>query len=585
MRFFKTPLGTTALVIGVCLLTLLIFEACRKLEPEKPPITSPGNASVEKFFQIPAGTHPGVVRIADEIKRQNKDKNFLPTFIRNQGFLLWDKARVFPIPPAVQARLGGGGGDTSYIIPLVLEGTHRVNGFVTALPKDNDSTIFRLYDATTYKSHYGDTDSAGIEAKEMAMLCMLFEENIFGHRTFKITDSNLMRYSSKPVGYLKIEQSPMSRLVAMGTWYYCYTVWVTNDNGQVVGCPPGDDNCNAGQSQEICESLTIWGFDDMYDDIPGGGGGGSTGGGESGWFNPCRAIDTIPGTSAGNVCTSGGPLGWIAWEDLDEQTTFNANAYDSVVIESPLRNGYPCYASIIEDSLDNANWIAQMAGENIFSEAVYTHLKFDTSTTDTGPGQRPGYTSVGGSFGYDGNGNFHMTATIYLNGWYLRNSSHEYNISTIVHEAMHAVIVVRWAQYQLWLMNGSGNIDSNYLKQHFPIHWAYFASAPPNTVPQVQQHILMANDYMNTWMDIGRQYYNPSAPPAVRDSVLMALGQSALLQTSAWNLLPSQGYDTCKIKKYERTAWERLSGSFGMSGCPNFTIDWQSDLYLRNPCQ
>ena len=134
-----------------------------------------------------------------------------------------------------------------------------------------------------------------------------------------------------------------------------------------------------------------------------------------------------------------------------------------------LESMYPCIASLIKDSLDNINWLAQMAGNNIFKDSAYVHLTFDTSTTNIHQGDDAA-TTVSQTVRII-NGRTHFSATVFLNGWYLRNSANEYNISTIVHEAMHSVLRLRWGQYQDWLQNGTGLIDSAFMKSHFPIFW------------------------------------------------------------------------------------------------------------------
>lgn len=386
MRLFvKSPLGAICLITIVCFLTGLIFNACRKLET-KPSTTIPTHRDrLHQFFNIPPSTHPTVKKISETIKKQNDRGHFIENFIDDQGYLIWHKARVFPAPPNVQARLGGGSGDSTWILPIVKENTERVSGFLACLPKGGDSVLFRLFDATTYRYHFGDTDSAGIEAKTLAMLTMSLEQSVFGHEVFKILDTALLDDDhGNQVRYVKL-QEPQARVVLLATWYVCYTVWVVDNEGQVVGCPPGDETCNDGQSELICETYNVWGFDDLDEGHGGGsgsGGWGTGGGGDinGGWTNPCREIETIPGTYTGTACESGGPLGWVSY-DFEDENDFNPLDYDSVRISDDLRDSFPCIAALIEDTLFDINRKVQISMYDHFTVNQYNHTYFKVDWT------------------------------------------------------------------------------------------------------------------------------------------------------------------------------------------------------------
>jgi hypothetical protein len=248
-----------------------------------------------------------------------------------------------------------------------------------------------------------------------------------------------------------------------------------------------------------------------------------------------------------------------------------------------LRNVYPCIASLISDSLANMNGVAQSLAFNAYGDSLYLHLTFDTSTVYTQQGQGAAATTPDTTIFIDPNGYTHFFVNIGLNGYYLRNASRDYTISTIIHESLHALFILRWAQYQIWLNTNPhlGTIDSNYIKNHYGIYWEYMTGQQPTAS---QQHILMANQFIDQFVDIGRVFYNPSAPTAIRDTMLTLMGRGALRESSMWELLPSMGIDTCKINIREKIALDCLIGSYNTSSCGSFTTHYIDSLFLTPPC-
>lgn len=176
----------------------------------------------------------------------------------------------------------------------------------------------------------------------------------------------------------------------------------------------------------------------------------------------------------------------------------------------------------------------------------------------------------------------HFTATIYLNGYYLRNATKEFHTALVLHETLHAIFTYRWLQYKAWLHYNIGNIDSFYIKQHFPIHWAYIMQRDQLT--EEQDHQIMASEYRDKFETELRKYFNPNAPIAIRDSVIRALAYSGLTETSTWKKLPKFGMDTCKYIKMEWAAANSQTSYDILSGCGYTNLHYADSLKLRPGC-
>ncbi len=74
---------------------LLVQQSCKKSDT----LIDKSNKIVkdktsENFFKLPANASPILQRIANELERQNKTKEFITAFIAKEGFPVWDKSRI-----------------------------------------------------------------------------------------------------------------------------------------------------------------------------------------------------------------------------------------------------------------------------------------------------------------------------------------------------------------------------------------------------------------------------------------------------------------------------------------------------------
>lgn len=297
-----------------------IIQSCKKTtfdnyEVQKEPV------NFEKvFFSLPANTSAITVRIAEIIKKQNAMFHFVNNLALKHGLPVWNKAKIqLPKTGAVASIVHGttnttnttnntnntnNGEDTVVLIPLVLQNTEFVNGFLACAV--GDSVNIRLIDAGEYAQFGFNNIPDSLNANKIALETMLLEKDVFGHDEYQLLDDRLFNHTVNGVtshpGYFEINNnittidSNIAPSLMIGvtncTEYTTYGGWLT-------GCPPGA-NCNNVFTFTVCETTYYW------IDVTSGGGGGSGSG--TPWWNNGGPIGTPPPNPP-----SGGVGGAPAW--------------------------------------------------------------------------------------------------------------------------------------------------------------------------------------------------------------------------------------------------------------------------------
>lgn len=487
--------------------------------------------------------------IAGYLHRLNEINGFAEKAIKKVGYPRWDKAII--VDKKANTLIESEDSVVITHIPFVRDSQNYVNASLVVRTTPNDTTLNYVCDWQYAQMPYGvpDTDSSANYAKYF----MFFSKRTTGQSAFLITDTFL--FSSSP----RMHSNDRLKLTIL-------------DNNATAGMPETNTNqmcypvvhCGSpGYCGEVCDyysptgciepgtcylsfdCITYPGGDNGGGDggpvggDPGGGGSGSGSGGSGSGVPPDCQGPTPAGTGfieTNITCTPG----WEPVPDEPEEpvTSYNVFSVDTIGIGNGLQTEFPCISSYISDSLPNINYIAQIAGANIFKDSVYVHLTIDTSTVDTSYSDAAAETTSGAVTIQ--NGRYKFSSVIKLNGWYLRNSSMEYTISTVVHEVMHAIIRFRWGQYQQWLNNGIGSIDSNWMKTHYPIYWYEYTKQNIPT-SQIATHEIIGTDYMQYMSSLVKPFYNHSAPSNIRDTVVTAIAWGWLRKTTAWRLLGGSG--------------------------------------------
>lgn len=575
MRKFisASPLAGLAIVLSICTISFFLINACRKTDHSKEERSD--SATIDKFFQLKAGTDPTVAAIAASIKRQDMQRHFVPKLAKQAGFALWDRAKVMTKSPEDGQQL---------FIPFALEDKKQTKAMLIVKINGLDTLYHLLYASQARQYGFSSTDK-GWNAKDIFHAFILFDNEIFGHKKFKVKENRLLGTTDPDniIAITGVTKPVEARLQTIWEITVTMTYAVCHSCGQQQRGTAVNSSMSNCCNAEYFEVPVTYYFDDADDD-------------NWGWYTP-----------GGYEGGAGAPCPGCSWEDtnpceLDEQgyavgfcdedwspeTNVEPEVYDpydadTVKASTYLRDSFPCTYSFIIDSMTNANVLAQLAGTDVFDDDAFMHLSFDTSAVNTTSTQPSGIT-IPGPVWVAPNGFTHYKATIKLNPWHLKHSTREYIVSTIVHECLHAIFKLRWGQYQSWLTHGDTPYDSTFIKTHFPLHWYYITgqTAPLTTV---QDHELMAAEYAQKHNDIVKTYYNPSALRAARDSAVKAMGYGGLHQTSAWKHLPAIGIDTCKYKAIQIAAEQAATGNLTAPGCSgSYNQHYINDLQMRSSC-
>ncbi len=590
------PIGVLIL-LGI-LTSIFIMESCRKIDHEiKPGKFETASDIVKKFFTVPASADEKVKAIARSIERQNKQRNFIEGLVKRVGYPHWDEAMIAS-KKNNNARPGEDGDSSSIIyIPFSKPDSNTTAAALAVglnyFPTD---TLYHMLYPNQYKQYSFDTTNTdGWNARTVFHLFAELDYQMFGQSLIEVTDGRILGGEFEDTKVIKRLAEQTGRLNDGQRTADLVPIQVCAKYGPywAARIRPGN-RTNAGEIYfTFCN--TFW-VDDPDDpgplSLPGGNGTGGSGNGGAGYSTQTSGHwDTIPpcpeeSGRVHKIYPQTLQCSFIGWQYIwvPSPGSYNPYIYDTVGIAPALETAFPCLFAFLKDSLPNANLLAQLAGAGVFKDSAYMHLTFDTSIDNTQYGHDVA-TTVSDSARVESDGFTHFKATIKFNSWYLRNATTEFMISTIIHEAMHAIFKLRWSQYLEWRQYGPPNdIDSNFIKDHYPIYWNnYVVDGVP--LGEIDEHLIMATDYQNLFHSLVASFYNPAAPQALRDSVIKAMNYGGLDKTTAWKLLPSQGIDTCKYKNIIHTAAASLIGIFNSGGtCSNFTAHYADSLKLRPNC-
>lgn len=526
------------------------------------------------FFALRGPIDSLVASIASSIRRQDQKRNLVQKLITKAGYPQWDKARV---------AMKNNDPRKMVYIPFVMDKGKQTKAILIVKVSDKDTFYHLLYGSRYNEYSFDESSKQTWNAKDIFHAFLLFDYKIFSSTAFRVTDPRLTNDTpgSKST-IVNLEPSSLTGRV------YSTTSWVT-----IVVCHECGTSSKMDVQGQCCNaeyydvSVTYW-FDDD-DDTWGwytdGGGGGSSGGGA----NDIRICDNCNWEDT-NPCELDAQGHAVSFCDENwEPPTITAPAYNplnanAIQISSGLESVFPCVASFIRDSLGNGNILAQLVGADVYRDSAYINLVFDTATDYTTEfPMRTAYTKVGHVF-VDESGTTTCTDTIRFNPWYLRHGTKEFMVSNALHEIMHAVFNLRWKQYQNWLQYNDTQYDSNYLKNRYPMYW-YAIQNRPSGLSAADDHEIMASAYLGAFTNIMKEFYNPTAPRAIRDTVIKALGYHGVQETTAWKALPSQGIDTCKYRAIQISA-NHSGTNLAPGGCsPSYYYNYSIDLRLRPACQ
>ncbi len=320
------------LLFGLILTGLAVCVSCRKLD--RSPNSPSDNETVARFFTEHASTDSRIQNIVAFLNQKNGKHNFVGKMVKQIGFPYWDKSMIIS-KASEGSRLSEDSGKIFYI-PFVRDTQHYINSLLLLKTTTKDTSYQFILD-WQYDLYGFDTTAPGLNAKDIFHLFARFDQQIFGHTTFRILDNRLFppeRPNDSLKTVVKIKNTTTSqRLLTLTPITLCshedvcygpawYEEWCDG------GCTP---TCEYFQYTST-QCTTIWiegGWITLGGSTGGGSGGGSTGG------DTYPQTPACPGTAQRPPGVEPCGPGWIPVLPIDSPTPPN----DSTLAEN-LKRAY-----------------------------------------------------------------------------------------------------------------------------------------------------------------------------------------------------------------------------------------------------
>lgn len=301
-----------------CLLFMTIILSCHKADLSKP---SEGLTPTEKFFTNHRSSDVLEKVLISFLERKNKKQPFVEATVRKIGYPVWDKiikraAKINHIAVngvGVVQKKATSVTDNSdvYFVPFVRDSQNHVNAAMIITTSSTDTTIGYACDWQYKGMLSNNTSILNGKAEKFAVFFMNFDNLVFGHTSFKITDNLLFRTADNASAQgvmVKLGRDTQQQVVKTNslnvtcadvTVYTIDCPWL--NRGDVCPGPkaPGEtcDHCLTYCMK--ASSLTVCWEETVIEDYPPSGGTGSPGDGTGGGgsvppSDPCSGGGTPP---------------------------------------------------------------------------------------------------------------------------------------------------------------------------------------------------------------------------------------------------------------------------------------------------
>ncbi len=183
----------------------------------------------------------------------------------------------------------------------------------------------------------------------------------------------------------------------------------------------------------------------------------------------------------------------------------------------------------------------------------------------------------------DGTDGLDFFATIKLNPWVLKNSTKEYILATIVHEALHAYIDFKFQQY----FQGQGGVTQQILANLFPIFWGSTGPYTNGGTP-TNSHNIMATNLISVISNSLYSLNNVTMSAPMKDSIYRSLAWGGLYKTNVFMSLPNQA-SLIGINIAARDTAVGAGHSVGPFIIPSYPLDTfkfsSQSMGLKMPCK
>ncbi len=506
----QKPQPYKQLIFYGILASILLYEACRKIDYGKDKQLSIDKDRTEEFFNIPVNTNPLVKSIANRIKGQNDSAHFVNKLVKKIGFPIWNKSMIASSSNIRQNKSNYDSIMNYTYIPFGLDSIIKATLIIRTSP---DDTLMRLVNDWEYEMAGFDTASGNDwNANDLFHVFGIFEKEVYGHKSFAMLDHRftptldseviaIATFKDNPAG--KNLRSNLLVSITMCDYIdYCYA-------------PPGQAMCNGGECTESCDQYLYTGTDCSTFWVEDGWGGGgppyipwSSGGGGGGsgpwWGNVC----TQQGAFCGNV-------GWLPvavdsflanyanqgykhfehWSvvngDNNKINDWKANNIDTTGLDE-------CVKSVLDKLLDNNNLIGKILvkmDQSNFRVAKIKNFKIKIQVATIADSLVLGRTL---------NGHFNTTTGVYTDTVIINSTSAgtstELSIAqTLMHEIVHAYMKMIFFAYYYSSFNGAqiqtmnvNTMFSTYIDSMMAIH-TYSGLNSWNTGNHERDHNFMAD--------------------------------------------------------------------------------------------
>ncbi|MEP7236881.1 MAG: hypothetical protein ABI685_03410 [Ferruginibacter sp.] len=450
---------SSVLFIVLLFLLVCIWQSCKKTDSLVNSTSESVKETPENFFKLPANASPVLQRIAQELEKQNKTKEFITAFIAKEGFPVWDKSRLERHKKSNTASLDGGGPeDTTVYIPLVVSADHYVTGFLKATVSDAvDIKIYRQNDYINFPFQTLTSSTSITTAENFAIRMMSMDKDVFGSTEFKIADKRMFNNSPDYSDTANIQRFvKLTNGIGVGgngfadgttISNYQYEVCWTANTYRLCGSGftgSGSNNTLPGTCLELSGTLT---YCTLYETDGSSGGGGTGGGGSGGggtWPFPPTG-----GSSGGALCQEFGkpitnsfvsiecnPSGGNPWPPENSQSWLDEiwltyNVKDSTVD--------PCITKAL-DTLKSIHQKLPTLIRNFFGSRPNFEMVFKkyVNSNWSQPGNAPAPTPPEGAITTQ-----NLTTNIFniaINRYYSDCTDLGLAV-TIIHEAMHCYLM------------------------------------------------------------------------------------------------------------------------------------------------
>lgn len=159
-----------------CISCLLLIAFCNSCKRQAEPSGFNNQELLSKFFPQESITDSDIKIFCSEAARQNQKLNFVPAFVKDKGYILWNKAEKVITDSGVLA-----------LLPVKHTTENKITAYITALRSNEGRLAFHVYKSSQLKNYSFDL-SQDINAIKVQGIISYFEMKLFRQSSFDIFD-------------------------------------------------------------------------------------------------------------------------------------------------------------------------------------------------------------------------------------------------------------------------------------------------------------------------------------------------------------------------------------------------------------